>query len=279
MKKILAAIDGLKPSRNTVDFAIQLAGDTHAQLVGVFLDDYRYHSYKIYELIGEQDGISEKQKTEFDERDKQVRLNASLSFQEACTKAGVDFKIHHDRNIAIRELIHESMFADLLVIDSKETLTHYEESMPTNFVKSLLTQVGCPVILAPLQYRPFENISLLYDGKPDALYAIKMFSYLVPDLRGKHIEIIEVETTSKTRQNPDNRLLKEFIKRHFPEATFKILKGQPETEIIKYLLPSAEQQLIVLGAYKRSTLSRWLKPSLADSLMKQLDCPLFIAHN
>jgi nucleotide-binding universal stress UspA family protein len=39
------------------------------------------------------------------------------------------------------------------------------------------------------------------------------------------------------------------------------------------------EQLIVLGAYRRSRVSRWLKPSLADGLMKQLGYPLFIAHH
>jgi len=34
----------------------------------------------------------------------------------------------------------------------------------------------------------------------------------------------------------------------------------------------------VLGAYERGALSRWLRPSMADILMQEVDRPLFIAH-
>jgi len=44
--------------------------------------------------------------------------------------------------------------------------------------------------------------------------------------------------------------------------------------------PEAEmEELIVLGAYRRSKISRWFKHSLADVLMNTLDKPLFIAHH
>jgi hypothetical protein len=38
-------------------------------------------------------------------------------------------------------------------------------------------------------------------------------------------------------------------------------------------------ELVVLGAYRRSQISRWFKTSMADILMKELETPLFIAHN
>jgi hypothetical protein len=40
MKKIIAALDGLKFSGSTRDYAIQLARQNNAHLVGVFLDDH-----------------------------------------------------------------------------------------------------------------------------------------------------------------------------------------------------------------------------------------------
>ena len=51
MKKIIAAIDSLKFSESTRDYAVQLAKQNGAHLVGVFLDDHT--SYKIYDLIKE----------------------------------------------------------------------------------------------------------------------------------------------------------------------------------------------------------------------------------
>jgi hypothetical protein len=53
MKKIIAAFDGLKFSHSACDYAVFLAKKTGAHLVGVFLDDFSYHSYKVYDLIRE----------------------------------------------------------------------------------------------------------------------------------------------------------------------------------------------------------------------------------
>ena len=81
--------------------------------------------------------------------------------------------------ISLPELLHESIYADLLIIDSKETLTHYEEEVPTRFIRDLLTDVQCPVLLVPQKYKPVKKIVLLFDGEPSSVHAIKMFSYIL----------------------------------------------------------------------------------------------------
>ena len=73
--------------------------------------------------------------------------------------------------------------------------------------------------------------------------------------------------------------MKEFMLRHFPNTNYFVLKGLPETVILKYLKAQKENPLIVLGAYRRSRVSRWFHPSMADVLMSQLQLPMFIAHN
>lgn len=73
--------------------------------------------------------------------------------------------------------------------------------------------------------------------------------------------------------------MKEFIKRHFPKAKFIVAKGNPEEQVVGYLRNHKENELVVLGAYRRSEISRWFKTSMADILIKELDTVLFIAHN
>jgi len=58
------------------------------------------------------------------------------------------------------------------------------------------------------------------------------------------------------------------------------LKGiLPEIEIVDYLKKEKNSTLVVLGAYRRSMVSRWFRESMADVLMRDLKLPLFIAHN
>jgi nucleotide-binding universal stress UspA family protein len=58
-----------------------------------------------------------------------------------------------------------------------------------------------------------------------------------------------------------------------------MLKGFAEAEIVKHLKQSGPNTLVVLGAYRRGTVSRWFRESMADVLMKGLKLPLFIAHH
>ena len=59
MKKIIAALDGLKYSTATRDYAVNLAKIMEAHLVGLFMDDTLYSSYNVYELVVKK-GLDEK---------------------------------------------------------------------------------------------------------------------------------------------------------------------------------------------------------------------------
>jgi len=278
MEKIIAAFDGLQYSESTRDYAINLAKQANTHLVGVFLDDPTYTSYKIYDLISKE-GVSEDKLNQFEEKDKATRAAASANFEKACQQAELEYTVHHDRNIAILELKHESIYADLLVIDSKETLTHYSEHLPTRFIRDLLSDTQCPVLIVPKKYKPIEKLVLLYDGEPSSVHAVKMFSYLLPQLKHLDTEVISVNPLNAHLHLPDNKLMKEFMKRHYPNAKYTVMKGWAEEEIVKNLKDTSENTLVVMGAYRRSAVSRWFRESMADTMMKEVKLPLFIAHN
>jgi nucleotide-binding universal stress UspA family protein len=279
MQKIIAAFDGLKFSESTRDYAIDIARQSSTHLVGVFLDDPTYTSYKIYDLMSK-GGLAPESLNTLEEKDQSVRNMAATNFEKACQAAGLEFNIHHDRKIAIQALKHESIYSDLLIIDSGETLTHYKEELPTRFIRDFLSDAQCPVLVAPQKYKPVQKIILLYDGGPSSVYAIKMFSYLLPQLKPLETEVISVNPVNTTLHMPDHKLMKEFMKRHYPKAIFTITQGWAEDEIVRHL--KQEQQvnaLVVLGAYRRGTVSRWFRESMADILMKEVRLPLFIAHH
>ena len=278
MIKFAVAIDGLKYSESAVQYAALLSGEAQAHLVGIFLDDFSYHTYRISDLVRDKGTVEEKISA-YENKDQATREQAVHNFEEACRKSHLDFSVHHDKNVAITELLHESIYTDLLIIDSKETLTSYPENTPTRFIRDLLSEVQCPLVIVPQNFAPVKKIFLLYDGGPSSVYAIKMFSYLFSSLKKINIEVITVNAPTESLHLPDIRLMKEFMKRHFPDADYKVMQGNPEKEILHYLNEQKESGMVVLGAYDRGMVSRWFKPSMADVLMKEIEFPLFIAHN
>ncbi|RYZ24244.1 MAG: universal stress protein [Chitinophagaceae bacterium] len=278
MKKIIAAFDGLRFSESTLSYAIDLAKKAGAHLVGIFLEDPHLHSYSIAEMQTYAGESFDVHMRTLNKRDDEKRQTAVDRFRHACESGGITCSIHRDRNSPIRELLHETIYADLLVIKASEGLHSKQETPPTSFVRQLLQEAQCPVLLVPNVYHHIESIKLLYDGAPVSVSALRAFSYLFESFKEKDTEVISVKTEDDNLHLPDGRLIKEFATRHFPKAAFTVLKGFPDYTIERYLRTQNRHALIVLGAYRRSALSRLFRPSMADGLLQDLKMPLFIAH-
>lgn len=278
MEKFIAAFDSLRFSESTLNYAIFLAKHSNVHLVGVFLEDFTRHSYSIADITKYEGEMFDEHIQQLNIKDKEERDKSVDKFEWACQNAGINYTVHRDRNIAIHELLHESIYADLVIISEDETVTRYEEPAPTRFVRELLSDAQCPVVVVPAKFRPIDKIVLLYDGEPSSVYAVRIFSYLFA-LKDFDTQILSVKASKESLHLPDNRLMKEFIKRHYPKAEYTVLKGQAEDQIIQYLHREKKDPLVVLGAYRRNKLSRLFKPSMADSLLQVLKIPLFIAHN
>ena len=87
-----------------------------------------------------------------------------------------------------------------------------------------------------------------------------------------------LEKTKEGFFMPDNKKIPEFTKGQFPKAKFAVASGDAEQEISNYLGSLPKNQMVVIGAYQRSEISRYFKISMADILMRELEIPLFIAH-
>jgi nucleotide-binding universal stress UspA family protein len=193
--------------------------------------------------------------------------------------SSLQFNVHHDQQIAAQELLHETIYADLLFVNKNEKFVHHEEKIPSRFLKDILSHAQCPVFITPDTYNKTEKIIFLFDGQPDSIYAFKMFNYLFSTLHDLPLEVLMVKGMEDNLHLPDHKLLKEFLKRHFKSSIYTILKGVPEIEIVSHLQKEKKNFITVLGAYRRTMVSRWFQSSLADALLKHFDMPLLIAHN
>lgn len=135
------------------------------------------------------------------------RKAAAGHFEDACREAHLNYSVHHDCNIAIQDLLHESIYADLIIIDGHETFGHDEAPIPTQFICDLLTGVQCPVLVVPGVYRDIKRIMLLYDGELSSVHAIKMFSYLFPELQKLETEVLSVNSPEGGLHLEDGRLV------------------------------------------------------------------------
>ncbi|HWB27162.1 MAG TPA: universal stress protein [Chitinophagaceae bacterium] len=277
MNKIIAAFDGFKISAGTINYAVYLAKHYNAHLAGVFLDDTTYTSYGYKDII-EKPTDAARLKT-LDDTDKKMRDEAVHIFTGRCHKEGINFSLHRDRNTALDELLHESVYADLVIIDKGETFSRAGGNAPSSFMRNLLAEVQCPVLVVPDEYKEPGKVIFLFDGEPSSVYAVKMFTYILAPYKQLPLEVLSVKGEEESLHVPDNKLVKEFLNKHFQQAAYTVLKGLPEERIVAHLAQQQTEPLIVLGAYRRGKVSRWFRPSMADVLIQHTKSALFIAHN
>ena len=276
MRKILAAFDGTKYSEGASKYAIELAKASNSLLVGVFIQDMRYVNYT-YAYAWDQPFIDFGTVEQSQQEDvEKIKLNTSL-FKQACDAKSIRYKVHLDKGVPLQELLKESAFADLIVIDSHTGFFSLGDEAPNTFIKDLLIDSHCPVLIVPHEYSFFDNVVLCYDGSPSSVHATKMFSYLFPELNELPTTIVSVNDKSSNHLT-EGWNYKDLISVHYKNADYEVLNGKPEEELLKYLKTRSANSIVVMGAYGRNALSRLFHQSVSNKVIKELNMPVFITH-
>ena len=278
MKRILLAIDALNPDKNSLDFAGFLGRLNKSKVTGVFLKNLKTEEKPLVKIMQgsayvewEIDENSDEYKTKIE----QIKKNIAL-FGEGCISREVSYKTITFSEAPAAQLIEESRFADLLVVDAETSFNKHYEGPPTEFVKDVLKKDECPVIIAPERFEAIDEIAFTYTNSVSSVFAIKQFTYLVPELKDKRVRIIHVNKGGKWRVEEKNKLM-EWLQNYYTDIHFEALEGEPESSLFGTFLNS-KNTFIVMGAYGRNSLSQFLKRSRADLLMNAITQPIFIAH-
>jgi nucleotide-binding universal stress UspA family protein len=278
MEKILLAIDAINPDINSFEFACYLGRLTKSKVTGIFLENLVAEERPVLsELHGvayighEIDTSSAAYKARIEAIEKSIAF-----FKEACISRGINFSLHRNHGVPTQELIEESRFADVVVVDAETSFKNNYEDRPTEFVKDILKKAECPVIIAPERYEGIDEIVFTYNGTASAAYAIKQFTYLFPELYNEKVTIVQVNEKGEWKEK-DKYNFTEWLNDHYTNMHFEALKGDVENKLFEYLF-KRKNILLVMGAYGRNALSQFFKHSPADLLIKTVSQPIFITH-
>jgi hypothetical protein len=278
MEKILLAIDAINPHKSALEFACYLGRLTKSKIIGVFLENLVAEERPVLKKMHgmtsvdwQLDENSEEHKAKMNE----VERNISF-FKDGCISGEVSYRVHRDRGVPVRELIGESRFADVLVVDAQTSFNKRYEGNPTEFVRDVLKKAECPVIIAPERFEGADEIIFAYNSTSSSVFAMKQFTYLFPQLHNKKVTILQVNEAGKWH-DPDKYKFKEWLNEHYTDLNFEALKGETDVTLLTHLL-NRNNIFLVMGAYGRSAISRFFKHSQADLLIKTVSHPIFIAH-
>ena len=278
MKKILLAIDAGHMDTEVIHFACNIARLTHSTLTGIFLSNYIEEVQVVNMVIG-MPYIENVVTGNIPDTALQQKQAAHIQqFEKTCDVKGVRCQVQcSNTKSPARTIIEESRFADVVIVQATVSFEKKLEEAPTGFVKEVLAEAECPVIVAPLSLGGIDQIVFAYDGSPSAVFAIKQFAYLFPELSDKKAIVLQVNK-EETMPVTEKEKLGKLLRMHYSSIGFQVLQGKPSDELFGYLL-GKQNTIVVMGAFGRGWLSGLFKPATAGLLLKTINLPFFITHH
>jgi hypothetical protein len=275
MKNILVVLNG-RNTAETVFFACYIAGFTQARLIAIFPHEMPYlkepaikqvHGSAYVESIVEADLPVDNTYAEKVQEQQQL-------FSEKCESRGIPYHLFKDQQVRSEQLMAESRFADMIIVDTSADVQQHEEQR-NKLSRLLLANSECPVIIAPAAYDPVEEIIFCYDGSASAVFAMKQLTYLLPGLENIKAIALHVETDNKLGEAGQNTVRK-WLSDNYRHWDVQTIKGPAEKELLNFLL--RKKTLVVMGAYGRGIISRFFHQSMAEQLVDLSLFPVFITH-
>jgi hypothetical protein len=274
MEKILLVINAYKPHLASIHFACAVAQSTKTKLTGLFIENV-YFGY-VPSDFDEPSSSDRSGKAGAEATADSVTVQAIQLFVSECAKKGVEQEIYINKGEPIQEIIYESRFADLLILDPGIDFYNDNEQLPSHLVKEVLTNAECPVILTPEKTEALDEIVFCYDGSASSVFAIKQFTYLLAPFTTKRAVLLEISKSAGKEGDSQQKMLS-WLGAHYLSVSHVLLEGDAQDELFAYLFKK-QNKWVVLGAYGRGLLSRFFRKSSADILIRSVDLPLFITH-
>jgi hypothetical protein len=274
MKKMIIALDGEHFPAGAFEFASYCNSREEILLAGIFLSPVDYSRLLAYSGI---DGASMMPEWITRDEDDELVFKNIRHFEERCTHAGMQFRIHKDNEqMAISSLIEETRYADVLLLSSELFYKNVQKEQPNFYLEEVLKKAECPVFLIPEDFKPPEQTILAYDGSQSSVFAIKQFGYLFPRLAEKETNLLFI-SRHEEKKLPGYPMITELLSGHFPSLNMQNLV-QVEKRNFAAWMEKQPNSYIVLGAFSRGMVSELFRRSFASDLIHDTRMPIFISH-
>lgn len=271
MKKVIVICDGTNYSTGAFAFAHKMNELEAIHLTGLFVPSAKYIDLSDYTASLERNfGIDT-------ETNVQTAQETGLiqRFKESCVLYGIEHTVHADyKNFTIEDLKLETRYADLLLIGGELFYGEYETQSPNAYIRQLLHESECAILIVPEACNFPEKNILTYDGRDASVYAIKQFAYLFNFLTQN--ETILLDGSGK-KNGISHDLCYEFIRSHYAQLTITAFEADVRVYFTTWV-SAQKNAIIVAGAYGRSVISELLKKSFITETLKVHQFPIFISH-
>ena len=273
MKKILFAVDGTNFSEGTFEFIRRLNEQTPVMVTGIFVPQLDYSNLWSYATAAGNGAVFVPL---LEEEENEEVLRNIQKFEGMCQANGIAYRVHKDFfNFALPVLKEESRFADVMLLSGELFYKQFLKSNQTEYLRTVVHEAECPVLIVPEDSRlPTSNI-LAYDGSDDAVFAIKQFAYIFPEFAS--LPTMLVYANAGEKDIPEKDEIIELTTQHYKDLTLYHLQAEPKKFFATWV-ESRPGSILVSGSFSRSTISQAFKKSFVGNVIEDHQLPVFIAH-
>ena len=274
MKKILVAFDGSNFSEGAFEFVRHLNDLQPLLVTGVFVPQVAYANFSAFSPAAAFAGAYV---PVVDEEDAEQIEKSIQRFEHLCIANGIRYRVHKEFiDFALPELKKESRFADLLVISGELFYKRFIELDHYDYLRDLLHISECPVLVLPEHYKFPSNNILAYDGSEEAVYALKQFAYLFPELAANKTLLVYAHDKHE-KDIPSKDYIVELASQHYTDLTFYRLDVHPRKYFSTWI-KNEKSPMLISGSFGRSVFSQIFKRSFVADIIRDHKVPVFIAH-
>ncbi len=261
-----------------MEYALQLAARYQSFVAGVFLEDVTaYHQFSPVLEAPEAVGLAEEVLVELRQESKD-RLKAEVDrFSERCSRSGVSWGIVEEAGIPARDLIDETLYADLCIIGAVTYFGSLTVGPDTGLLTDVLSKSHCPVLVVPEDTTPIRHVVLAYDSSVSSVNAIKRYLSVFPSAAEDWSHTLVTVVAGSPAPGPQETDLLRYLRHHIPDVRREVLTGDAVQEILHFASQYAGT-LLVMGSFTRNTISKLLKPSVGKQVVKAHLVPVLVAH-
>ena len=227
MKKILLLNNDYQIPQAALKFAINIAKEEGATIVGLFIQSLKYNDEQSYAFPSDINltAVDYTLATDEQEHLRFIRTTIKL-FEDECIREQVHHKSYIVADHFLDTLVDHSAFADIVICDADIPPAEYS-------ITTFLAHTHCPVVLVNRDYAQTDTIVLTYDDKSSSIHAVKQFTYLFRWYKNLPVHFVSVLPHNIIGVEYED-LIKEWLPLHYPKADIKILKGETKEELSKY---------------------------------------------
>lgn len=284
MKKILLCTDGSAYSQVSYEYAAWLAQRTDIFIEVLYVTDTRGEQAAPTSDFSGNIGIDSYQQL-LNELVELEAAKAKINHQRAKIILQEAKQFFSDRQLHNVKLTHETGFlvdlfheleqdSDLVILGKRgENANFATEHLGAN-LERIVRSSHKPCLVTPREFQTVKKILFAYDGGKSCQKAIAYLSQS-PVFKGLDLHIITVDTGNTDKANKNLSSAQQTMEQVGFKPTLKLLTGNPEAEMEKYVVDN-DIDFLIMGAYGHSRIRRLIIGSTTAQMLRNSHIPVLL---